>query len=669
MFVLMIRALLIRLRFLSTISLMYSVCGFTCYGQSPSDSLLRIIKQSSDDTARVMLYYQYGELFESSNPDSALWYYDLARTRSKELKYQKGQAAYASNAIVILNNRGKFREALELTKEALAIYKQVGTKKDLAVAYINIGSEWQYLSDFEAATENYFEAKKLAEEIGDKRLQRISTNNLASIFVNMEQYEKGKEYAEKSLVLARELKNDYAIASSTYNIANAEIYLKQYDNALEHFKDIEAIGTRTEDYIVILDGWLGQADVYKTIPQYKEAELYFKKVVTLSTENEAPEYEMYAQMGLADVYTATNTPQLATQALTKGISLATELGSTNELKDLYFKAAVLFEKTGKYSTALDFRKKFEILNDSILGEKSRAHINLLEARFDSEKKEQQIKQLEQEADLKDFSIKQNRLFNFILIGSLVAVLVIVLLARSTYQQKKKILERENALNQSRIAELETEKQLLASEAVIKGQDDERGRLAKDLHDGLGGLLSGVKFSLANMKSTVILDADSALVFERSLDMLDHSISELRRVAHNMMPEVLVKFGLAEALKSYCANVSESQLFKIDFQSIGMEERLSSNTEIFIYRMVQELLNNTAKHAKAKQVLVQLARQNGEISITVEDDGIGFDTGTLTKTTGAGWANIQLRVEYLKGNLDVQSSPGQGSSVHITIPVS
>jgi len=517
--------------------------------QSPSDSLLRILKQLPDDTTKVMLYYQYGELFESTNPDSALWYYDLARKKSQELNYLKGQAAYASNAIVILNNRGKFKEALELAKEALLLYQQGGTKKDLAVANINVGSEWQYLSDFETAAKSYFEALKLAEEIDDKRLQRISNNNLASIFIELGQYEKGKGYAEKSLALAIELKNDYAIASSTYNIANAEIYLKQYDKALSHFKEIETNGLRTDDYIVILDGWIGQADVYKMIPAYNEAEVYFKKVISFSAEKEAPEYEMYAQMGLADVYTTTKKNQLATEALTRGITLATELGSVNELRDLYNKAAVLYENIGNYRNALDFRKKFEVLNDSVIGEKSRTNINMLEARYESEKKEQQIKDLEQEAEIKDLSIQQNQLLIIILVAVLISVVAIAWLGRRTFNQKKLLLEKENALNQSRIAELEAEKQLLASEAVIKGQEEERGRLAKDLHDGLGGLLSGVKFSLTNMKSNVVLDAQSALVFERSLDMLDNSISELRRVAHNMMPEILVKFGLQEALKS------------------------------------------------------------------------------------------------------------------------
>lgn len=635
--------------------------------QSASDSLLHILKQLPDDTAKVMLYYQYGELFESTNPDSAMWYYDLARKKSQDLNYLKGQAAYASNAIVILNNRGKFKEALELAKEALLLYQQVGSKKDLAVANINVGSEWQYFSDFETAAKSYFEALKLAEEIGDKRLQRISYNNLASIFIELGQYEKGKGYAEKSLALAIELKNDYAIASSTYNIANAEIYLKQYDKALNHFKEIETNSLRTDDYILLLDGWLGQADVYKMIPDYIEAERYFKKVISLSLEKEAPEYEMYAQMGLADVYTGTKKNQFATEALTRGIALATELGSVNELRDLYNKAAVLYENTGNYGDALDFRKKFEVLNDSVLGEKSRVNINMLEARYESEKKEQQIKDLKQQAEIKDLSIQQNRLLIIILVAVLISVVAIAWLGRRTYNQKKLLLEKDNALQQSRIAELEAEKQLLASEAVIKGQEEERGRLAKDLHDGLGGLLSGVKFSLTNMKSNVVLDAQSALVFERSLDMLDNSISELRRVAHNMMPEVLVKFGLREALKSYCDSIQQSGIFKVDFQSLGTDTRLASNTEIILYRIVQELLNNASKYAKASTVLVQLAFHENEISITVEDNGVGFDTAKIQQSSGAGWNNIRSRVEYLKGKIDVTSGAG-GTSVYLHIPV-
>ncbi len=632
------------------------------------DSLQQAFRSAKEDTVKVMILYQIGEQFEEVNPDTALWYFEKAKMKSEQINFLKGRAEYASNAIVILNNRGKFKEALAFCKESLALYKQKGTQKELAVAYINIGSEWEYLSDLQLAAENYFEAKKLTEAIDDKRLQRIVNNNLSSIFINLQQYEKGKAYAEKSLQLAVALKNDYAIASSTFNIANAELWLKNYDKALNRFKDIEAIGVRTDDYIVILDGWLGSADVYSAMEKYGDAELFYKKVISFSKEKNAPEYEMYAYMGISDVYIKTERNALAEQFILKGITLAQELGSNNELKDLYRKASIVEEKTGDFLKALDFRKQFEVLNDSIVGEKSRANINLLEARFESEKKEQQIKQLEQETYIKDLSLKQNRFVIFILIGSLLAVIAILFLARRTYHQKKKILENENALNQSQIAELEKEKQLMASEAVIRGQEEERGRLAKDLHDGLGGLLSGVKFSLTNMKSNVMLNAENALMFERSLDMLDHSISELRRVAHNMMPEVLVKFGLKEALKSYCDALIQAQILTINYQVIGLEERLPSNVEIILYRIVQELLNNTVKHAKATQVLLQLAQHEKELNITLEDNGIGFDMSDLSKYSGSGLANIRSRVEYLKGKLDIQSSAGKGTSVLITFAI-
>ena len=629
--------------------------------QSPRiDSLRNSIGQTTNDTSKVLLYYEYGRQFENTLPDTAMWYYTKARERSVQLGFLKGQKIYASHAIVILNNQGKFREALELCKDALIFYKEAGNKRDLSIAYLNIGSEWQYLSDFQAAAQNYLEAKKLAEEVNDKRLQRITNNNLASIFINLKEYQKGKEYAEKSLVIANEMKNDYAISSSTFNIATAELYLKQYDKAMEHYKSIEAIGVRTEDYIVILDGWLGIADVYNAMMSTVEAEKYFKKVISLSQEKNAPEYEMYAYMGISDLYIATHRNKDAEQSVLKGIALAHELGSNFELKDLYLKASLLKEKEGKFSQALDFRKKYEILNDSILGEKSESNINLLEARFESEKKESMIKQLEADKRLQQLSIRQKNTLNYILVGSAITLLVIFLLSFRTYKQKQK-------LQRHRISELETEKQLTATEAVLKGEEQERTRLAKDLHDGLGGVLSGIKYSFNTMKGNLIMTPENQQAFGRGLDMLDSSIKEMRRVAHNMMPETLVKFGLDTALRDYCNDINQSGALQVRYQSIGLaNENPGQTIAITIYRIVQELVTNTLKHAAAKTAIVQVTKTDNRLTVTVEDDGKGFDTVMLNHSKGIGWTNIQHRVDFLKGKLDVYSAAGKGTSIHIEL---
>jgi len=172
-------------------------------------------------------------------------------------------------------------------------------------------------------------------------------------------------------------------------------------------------------------------------------------------------------------------------------------------------------------------------------------------------------------------LKQKNNFNYILIASATTLLIISLLSYRNYKQKQK-------LQQLRINELETEKQLTATEAVLKGEEQERTRLAKDLHDGLGGLLSGVKFYLSKMKDNLIITPDNMAVFERSLDMIDTSIKELRRVAHNMMPEMLTKFGLDEALKEYCNTLNATRLLTVKYQSLGMDARLDKSIEIIVY---------------------------------------------------------------------------------------
>ena len=264
--------------------------------------------------------------------------------------------------------------------------------------------------------------------------------------------------------------------------------------------------------------------------------------------------------------------------------------------------------------------------------------------------------------VQQLSINKKNTLNYILAGGTAAILIISLLSYRTYRNKQK-------LQQQKIETLETEQQLTATEAVLKGEEQERTRLAKDLHDGLGGMLSGIKYSFQNMKGNLIMTPDNAQAFERSMDMLDSSIKEMRRVAHNMMPEALVKFGLDTALKDFCNDINLSGALQVSYQSIGLENvAIDQTTAITIYRIVQELINNTMKHAAAKSTIVQVTKTNGQLSVTVEDDGKGFDTGILKQSKGIGWDNIKNRIDFLKGKLDVRSEIGKGTSVLIELNV-
>jgi len=262
--------------------------------------------------------------------------------------------------------------------------------------------------------------------------------------------------------------------------------------------------------------------------------------------------------------------------------------------------------------------------------------------------------------LQDAQLRGKTILNYLLVGTGAGLLIILLLSYRTYTQKRK-------LQQQRITELEAEKQLTATEAVLKGEEQERTRLAKDLHDGLGGMLSGIKYSFTTMKGNLVMTPENHQAFERSMDMLDSSIREMRRVAHNMMPEALIRFGLNTALNDFCNDINQSGALIISYQSIGLEGvSIDQTTSITLYRIVQELINNTMKHAKATTSIVQLTISNGQLSLTVEDDGKGFDTTILNTNKGIGWVNIKNRVEFLKGKLDITSKEGEGTSVHIEL---
>jgi signal transduction histidine kinase len=233
-----------------------------------------------------------------------------------------------------------------------------------------------------------------------------------------------------------------------------------------------------------------------------------------------------------------------------------------------------------------------------------------------------------------------------------------------------IRQQEQVLYEQKLKQLENEKQILASRAVLQGQDEERSRLAKDLHDGLGGILSSVKYSFQTMKTTFILQEEHALAFEKSMNLLDSSLAELRRVSHNMMPESLVKLGLEEALKDYIQTISENSGVVFTYQSFGLDTILLENIyKTTIFRVIQELTTNIIRHAKASEALVQVMAKNNQINITIEDSGVGFEPQKVNKLKSMGIQNLYNRIEYLKGRIDLQTKPNDGCSYYIEIPLS
>ena len=196
---------------------------------------------------------------------------------------------------------------------------------------------------------------------------------------------------------------------------------------------------------------------------------------------------------------------------------------------------------------------------------------------------------------------------------------------------------------------------------MQGEEIERKRLARDLHDGLGSMLSGLKLYYSGTEQTNKKES------QEINNQLDNSIKELRQIAQNLMPESLLKLGLIAALKDLCSRFSNDKTL-IEFQEFGVQNNISESKQITVYRIIQELINNALKYANASEILVNCSQNQNIFLITVEDNGSGFDAKKSNLFEGMGLKNIKNRVDFLKGELEIDSQPETGTVFNIELNV-
>lgn len=651
------------------LTILFQQKGFPQVKNSYKDSLFQVINSGKEDTVKVNNYLLFGEFFENTNPDSAAFYYEKSRTLSEKLHYNKGLATYISYYIVLLNNSGKYDEALKLNLEAVQIFKDLHSERDVAVAYNNLGNSYEHLGNLPDAVESYITAYNIIlnteqKSHKDSVLLSVFTNNIGSVFAELNQYEKGYAYVTRANEIANLLRDDQRIASSLVNLANYESMMGTSEQALVRSKKVESLSRKLNDYTYFLDAKLTEGNIYNTQKKFDKAITEFQTVIDTAKSHEDPGYELNGWQGISKSWLGKKNLEKSSEATDKAMDIAISIGDKPALKDLYLLNAEIKEKSNDLAAALIYRKKYELLNDTLLGEQTQRDITMLDIKFQTRQKELEIQSKNTLIQKnKEIIHKKNILNGLLAVGSVMLLIIGGLIYRN-FKSKNDLLKKNEEIQSEKITRLEKEHQLLAMQSLIQGQEQERSRLARDLHDGLGGLLSGVKLSMSTMKGNVFLSEENARSVNHVIEQLDVSIAELRRISHNMMPEALIKYGLKEALENYSDSLNRSGKINVQFQGYGMEQRIDQNSEIIIYRIVQELLNNSLKHAEAKNVLIQLIRKENTFTLTVEDDGKGFNVDDLADKTGAGLTNIRSRAQYLNGTLDIVSKPGEGTSVTI-----
>lgn len=604
-------------------------------------------------------------LVYAQNPatsDSAEYYLDHFYTLSKLRNYDKGLVEYFRIKAVGYFIQQKDDSLSLFINKALKQAQLLANKKELALVIDLKAWIFQAREENDSAAQYYIDALKIADSINDIQFSTEISNNLSLLFLSIGDYNKAAEYALTTYQYGVKLKDTLLISNGLFNLSNAKVNLKQFDTALVLYNRVNDLVKDPVKYNYVLFRTLGnEASVLTDMNRLEESISKYKYVLELSSKID-PSLLSYIYSGLAAALLKKNLLKDAENNLQKAISISVSAGQKQGLRDNYLLMSQVKEAQSDFGSALMYRKKYDTLNDTLSSQASNKNIHLLEKKYLTAKKDNQIAAQQLSIAENKNTIQKKTTLNIILAAGSLLLLFASLLVYRNFKNQQQLLEKEKELQKQKIVELEKQQQMVAMQSVLKGQEEERSRLARDLHDGVGGLLSGVKLSMSNMKGNVFLSEENAHSFNNVILQLDQSMAELRRVSHNMMPEALVKYGLKETLENYCENLNLSGKIKVQLQIYNLEKRMDQNTEIVIYRIIQELLNNVIKHADAKKVLIQLSREQDRFNLTVEDDGKGFNLNE--KTYGSGLENIKARTSYLNGNIEILSKPGEGTSINI-----
>jgi two-component system, NarL family, sensor kinase len=645
----------------------YLVASISARGQkNKQDSLLQRIQFEKNDSVKLLLRYEYAMNFNEENSDKKANEILQIKTEAKQKKYYRIYASAAMELGSAYYYAGNYIKSIAQDEEVEEFFQQLPNnfdKNDILMRISNnLGASYSLINDLDNAQKYYVKAIEAATRLKDTNAIVLAYFNMAFVFIDIQEWQKAHDYLIKSVSYRPASENVPSVQQASARAAAICFKLGKTMEGLQLLKTSDTLLRRFNEQLGHIYIKNAYGEYYYSKGRLREALKSHKEGFVITLAYKDPYYIADQAREAGRIFLELNEIDSAKKYLQIAKDTAIYYKYLPKVRNVLNDWCAYYEQKGNYREAYKQRTYLFNFIDSMLTVQNHNRVLLFETRYETGVKENKIRQLENEKKIQQLTIRQRTILNYVLLGAACGLLLVGLLVYRNYQQKQK-------LQQQQIAELEKEKQLLAADAVLKGQEQERTRLAKDLHDGLGGMLSGIKHSFTTMKGNLVLTPENAQAFERSMNMLDSSIKELRMVAHNLMPESLVKFGLDTALKDFCGDITVSGALKVNYHSFGVEQlKLKKDAEVIIYRIIQELINNAIKHAEAKEAIVQLQLQNNQLDITVEDDGKGFDIKNLDMVKGMGWSNIKNRAEYIKAKLNVNSQQGKGTSVHMILDI-
>jgi two-component system NarL family sensor kinase len=557
--------------------------------------------------------------YQKDNPDSIIRLLTpvLARLPANTPTYYRASIHHKlSSAYVMMM---KLEDGLKHCLEALKYFEQIRDTANTANMLVNIANVYQQQNNFKQAELHLKQAEAKAKLISRKTALGNVYNTMGILYAEHGQLDSAEKFFLRSITIRENLNDQTSIAWNYNNLGGLYVMMNRGKEAIVYLekalKKFEEAGN-----------YDGQTSIANNL-----GELYMK----LNDPKKALEYYSYSRK----LYALTKNP--------------------DNLENLYNNLSVYYDIMGDLKTAFKYSDSLIVLKDSLYGQRLDKSMAEMQVKFDVEKKDLELAKNKAEIKAKE---EQAFIKNIIII-SIIALSVLLFIVGILFFRKKQ-LEQKARLD----AEIAEQKEI-RTKAILEAEEKERRRIAQDLHDGVGQLLSAAKLNLSNLDSKISVETEEQkLAMQNAISLVDDSVKEVRAVSHNMMPNTLIKLGLASAVREFITKLGNAPTLKVDLEIVGLDTRLDNQVETVLYRVIQEIVNNIIKHAKASQISMQLIRHETELSVMIEDNGVGFDTTKLDNFEGIGLKGIQTRIEFLGGSVHFDSAIGRGTTVIIDVPL-
>ncbi len=544
--------------------------------------------------------------------------------------------------------RGGAQFSLDLKKAiedyTLAI-ENFGKKDSIYVAdaYLFRGQAYSSMGKFVPAGENFDMAYKIFEALKDYEYMAHAQQGTITMFSMNGFFEKAKLEREKLIAKMESLGRKEYVATEQYN--QALDYKKVGDSKNQLSSLLEAVSNISPEmkgstiHIGILSGL---AEYYSTHIEYEKAATALREI---ETYKEKIEKDSYAKLMYCDAKaTFLNTmgdSNLALSFANSKLETAINVGYGEEIMDSYLLLSGIYENLGNYKSSLEFKKKYQSKKDSLYNTTSANALAYYQTLYETEKKENEL--ISKNSSIKLLE-KDNEAFRkfiiFIIVAFLLTFGLILLYRNQLHLKKKKTLQEE------------------FSQELLASQENERKRISKDLHDGLGQQLLVIKNKLIASGNT------------EAKKMVDATIEEVRTISRDLYPFQLQELGITNAIKHTITQIDENTSLFISSEIENIDNLFTPDQEVNIYRIVQESLSNTLKHANAEASKISVKKVADQVIISIRDNGNGFDfSEKLKNIKSLGLKTLLERTKFLNGTMKIQSKKQDGTLLEFQFPYS